>query len=569
MSTSATVEPEHQSGEHRLQGRKAESIEISTDPVLNCNHAKLETIGVWLLDALAGLAVCKARGQVVAVGVTITQELVTLHVAENRPVPQNVIDHLEDIVCRKDPRKPPQRSVPPSDLGPRVVAGSNFPSPSPRKFRTAALTRRLRPRAKIRPHREFSGVLCRIKEIRSLTPRIPDSPPYVEDPVLSEKLDDLEERMIKYAWPKLRQRFHKRDDDFNKLLRDVVYEDGNVHAEADRSNPPDDHTLAVRQRLLEDLRNSDTREKLTKLAEALNLMKVLRKVVTPTQRVTVPVRVAMHLLKTLYDEGVVDVLNLCTLYLSRPSYDLARWINKLITPHRNFTSVSRLAMSTSLASLIDSKVEVVAVDPQPPVSISVNITQDTIRQAAQESGWKKDEEKNSTGKSIGDVVLEQVFLDLPNNLRLPRQDVHPTQIQPKYESVYSHCECTLLASLHGQAGLYAYFGVSKLSCALCGECFAAYRSVTKLKINTRGSNSQLIAPWVCPKFSEKNIEMQGRMRASILQKISNGLEALQSAKKARQRFQRSVASDDNYVEPEIKDDELTLANLIMEEVMNA
>lgn len=221
-----------------------------------------------LLDALAGLAVCKAKGQVVTVGVTITQELVTLHVAENRPVPQNVIDHLEDIVCR-------------------------------------------------------------IKEIRSLTPRIPDSPPYVEDPVLSEKLDDLEERMIKYAWPKLRQRFHKRDDDFNKLLRDVVYEDGNVHAEADRSNPPDDHTLAVRQRLLEDLRNSDTREKLAKLAEALNLMKVLRKVVTPTQRVTVPVRVAMRLLKTLYDEGVVDVLNLCTLYLSRKDF------TDMVTRYRN------------------------------------------------------------------------------------------------------------------------------------------------------------------------------------------------------------------------------------------
>lgn len=45
VSTSATVEPEHQSGEHRLQGRKAESIEISTDPVLNCNHAKLESEG--------------------------------------------------------------------------------------------------------------------------------------------------------------------------------------------------------------------------------------------------------------------------------------------------------------------------------------------------------------------------------------------------------------------------------------------------------------------------------------------------------------------------------------------
>lgn len=103
------------------------------------------------------------------------------------------------------------------------------------------------------------------------------------------------------------------------------------------------------------------------------------------------------------------------------SYDLARWINKLITPHRNFSCVSRLVTSTSLAPFIDPKVEVVAVHPQPPVSISVNITLDTIRQAAQESGWKKDEEKDGEGKSIGDHVLEQVFLDLPKNLRLPKQ----------------------------------------------------------------------------------------------------------------------------------------------------
>lgn len=140
---------------------------------------------------------------------------------------------------------------------------------------------------------------------------------------------------------------------------------------------------------------------------------------------------------------------------------------------------------------------------------------------------------------------------------MPRQ-----QIQPKYESVYPHCECTLLASLHGQAGLYAYFGVSKLSCALCGECFAAYRAVTKLEIHTRGSHSQLVAPWVCPKFSEKNVEVQEKMRESILQKISNGLEALQSAEKARQKSQSSVASDDSYVQRPMIHSNCTLSHML-------
>lgn len=136
------------------------------------------------------------------------------------------------------------------------------------------------------------------------------------------------------------------------------------------------------------------------------------------------------------------------------------------------------------------------------------------------------------------------------------------QIQHKYESVYSHCECTLLASLHGQAGLYAYFGVSKLSCALCGECFAAYRAATKLEINTRGSHSQLVAPRVCSKFSEKNVEVQEKMKTSILQKISNGLEALQSAEKARQEFQSSVTSDDSYVKRKVKDYRCMLSHML-------
>lgn len=214
-----------------------------------------------LLDALAALAVCDAKGQVVAVGATITQELVTLHVAENRPVPENVIDHLKVVVHR-------------------------------------------------------------IKEIRSLVPRIPGSLPYAQDSVLHKGLDDLEERMIEYAWPKLRQRFCKRYDDFYKLLRDVVYEDGNAHAEADRNNAPDARTLAHGQLLLKDLRNSDTRKKLTKFAEALGLMSVLRNVVSPTSEVALAVRVAMLLLKNLFDERVVDergqdMLDLCTLYLDR------------------------------------------------------------------------------------------------------------------------------------------------------------------------------------------------------------------------------------------------------------
>lgn len=214
-----------------------------------------------LLDALAALAVCKAKGQVVAVGVTITQGLVTLYVAENRPVPQTLVNHLKDIVR------------------------------------------------------------C-IKEIRSFAPRIPGSP-YVQDPAIIKQLDDLEDRVIGYAWPKLRQRFRKRYDDFNKLLRDVVYEDGNVHAEADRSNPPNDHTLASRQHLLKDLRDSDAREKLTKFAEALKIMDAaLRDVVTPTKEDSAMVNIAMQLLEVSYGKRVVDergqaVLNLCTLYLDR------------------------------------------------------------------------------------------------------------------------------------------------------------------------------------------------------------------------------------------------------------
>lgn len=218
-----------------------------------------------LLDALAALAVCKAKGQVVAVGVTITQDLVTLYVAENCPVPQTVVNHLKDIVR------------------------------------------------------------C-IRDIRSFAPRIPGSPPYVQDPAIIKQLDDLEDRVIGYAWPKLRQRFRKRYDDFNKLLRDVVYEDGNVHAEADRSNPPDDSTLAFRQHLLKDLRDSDAREKLTEFAEALDIMDAaLRDVVTPTKEDSAMVNIAMQLLEVSYGKRVIDergqdVLNLCTLYLNRKDF---------------------------------------------------------------------------------------------------------------------------------------------------------------------------------------------------------------------------------------------------------
>lgn len=218
-----------------------------------------------LLDALAALAVCEAKGQVVAVGVTITQGLVTLYVAENRLVPQTVVNHLKDIVRG-------------------------------------------------------------IKEIRSLASRLPGSSADVKDSVLSDKLDDLEDRVIGYAWPKLRQRFRKRYDDFNKLLRDVVYEDGNVHAEADRSNPPDDSTLAFRQHLLKDLRDSDAREKLTEFAKALRMMDAaLRDVVTPTKEDSAMVNIAMQLLEVSYGKRVVnergqDVLNLCTLYLDRNDF---------------------------------------------------------------------------------------------------------------------------------------------------------------------------------------------------------------------------------------------------------
>lgn len=52
------------------------------------------------------------------------------------------------------------------------------------------------------------------------------------------------------------------------------------------------------------------------------------------------------------------------------------------------------------------------------------------------------------------------------------------------------------------------------------------------------------------------------MKESILQKISNGLEALQSAEKARQKSQSSVASDDSYVQRAIKLPRCTLSHML-------
>ncbi|KAI0310877.1 hypothetical protein OF83DRAFT_1178113 [Amylostereum chailletii] len=296
-----------------------------------------------------------------------------------------------------------------------------------------------------------------------------------------------------------------------------------------------------------------------------------------------------------------------------------RWISKIISTRVHFLRVASMIGSNRLSPFLDHVVPIVCV-PGDICDCKVDITRDTLRTVAHAAGWRAQEGLEGDGQTgkpgaeaeegsqvndpgtaassglsedegpsqdvgagfppIGDTVIDGFFHELYLSLppRPPKFSVGSLpgtstasgtpaasleyttslkRIARRYKA-HVHCECALLASLHGRRFI-PYIGVSKLSCKLCHMYFSAYSEVMGASIATQGYHSQLVVPWLSPdlrvrspdlaeRVLEENRDVHDKLKTKILQEILDHLRRLEKeenerrAKEWRNRTHARLAS---------------------------
>ncbi|RDX54574.1 hypothetical protein OH76DRAFT_1469266 [Lentinus brumalis] len=316
------------------------------------------------------------------------------------------------------------------------------------------------------------------------------------DPV-HRKLLELEVSVFRHSWPKLRRRF-------NKAHRDGVFTD---ICSAILSLDPDKRLpLSVLQQDGLSVLSQSDRKQLGVIRHIVNQIRVLLVPSTaPSDDVIHKTRVFladMAQIMRRMESREVPLLRRFASYaraLGKQDDDYAKWANKVVSVHLEFTSIALAVGSPTMDTILTETITIDIAETNPrPARVHVNV--DNLRIAL------------GAGQNFDTITLQK-FLESKFGQYLD------TEVQV---DGCIHCECAVLATLDEMrsAGVPAipYVGVSKPSCALCNCYFEAYRAVTGQDIRTRATHGQMV-PWRCPSLGDQAVDEQVRSELSTKLRI--------------------------------------------------
>ncbi|KAJ6584992.1 hypothetical protein B0H19DRAFT_1227564 [Mycena capillaripes] len=429
-----------------------------------------------ILDSFAYILVSEAQNQVVAVGAEVLpgkSPPLRILVAENRDVLPGVIEHLQSIFHHLGEihAKRPERE------GSRQVTLLGSP-----------------------PTSEYESELC-----------------------------GLELTIIRYSWGKFKQRFLKKDR-YQNIIDTGMEAIGMAADHRQDLSEEEKSSLAGLQKS----RDFD-RDKVANFVTDIGIMANCL-ASRPSEQNIGKVRLFLHLLfkSRRYLHGRLGFVALWNSYIEvrlrtkgkepKKRLDIIHWLSKIVSICEHYLSIADIAASATLAQILLQGVEFVKI-PNPSRNLPISLDSSTMERILQAAQC---EIETAETKSVDDFL--QLLLEKAHpgaNLKLT-DGKFEGRIRPV------HCECQILVNLHNSSAI-PYVGVSKLSCAFCDIYFAAYRSVTNIKICTRGTHSHT-ALWRCPQLADPVVD--GKIRADvcsqILEEIARGWKLYRRASLASQ-----------------------------------
>lgn len=252
--------------------------------------------------------------------------------------------------------------------------------------------------------------------------------------------------------------------------------------------------------------------------------------------------------------------------------DVKRWLLKIVSTRTHFRWVVAIIDSSHLSQFFKHRATVHPL-ANPSQSISFTITRESFNTLLNAAGW--DWTPTDGGITIDKTTMaDKIYKQLAKELRR-LANKRPVEItgtlspvlmssQSSDDSIVSvrgpsteasvldefdietlygaHCECIILQHLKDAMDRPTQFvGVSKLSCRLCQEYFAATAAHMGAGYHTRGSHGQL-ARWRCPASS--STEVRRRLGVKLLAIVKEKLES-SAIKHARSLSQSTIPSDDS------------------------
>ncbi|KAI0317346.1 hypothetical protein OF83DRAFT_150491 [Amylostereum chailletii] len=378
----------------------------------------------------------------------------------------------------------------------------------------------------------------------------------------------MQRQLVEHGWEKIKRRFEKRMGAFDELMNDV------------RGTPVDGGADTPSGRILTNLRSPEHRKLLDTIAQLLlevtMAFKRSRDSLIAVGLVRADLTILCNEIGPLIDarKNPNDTSNLfaqCSAYLREKSkgweFDMSRWMAKCVAVVSGFYRVVRVIDTAWLAPFLSQGIRVVAV-PWSARPFRLQVTLDSITQAARAANWTTetkatDDSRESTNPesavsttssseavSADDVILNKFLHSIGGELGSLLNGIQVTvadQIVECYkEHVDVHCECALLAHLHGRV-FVSYIGVSKMLCPLCHLYITAYTKMTKVQVATRGFHCQSIVPWVCPPVlgvdedGSTRRSVEGKVQEQLLQRLYVHLCKLEADPNTRMLFQYPIA----------------------------
>ncbi|RPD60396.1 hypothetical protein L226DRAFT_615863 [Lentinus tigrinus ALCF2SS1-7] len=368
---------------------------------------------------------------------------------------------------------------------------------------------------------------------------IPKLIPHDSDDSVMSSLAHIEARIYRYSWVKMRRRL-------TKYACNVAFEQV-----CDAVTAPDD---ANRQALSQALEDRELQLQNPMLQEDVGLLRKLiakldKQLAGPpsSDEAVHDVRWTLaglsSLVATLPDsDGLFGAFNtIYTEVLQRERVDFAHWMDKVLSTHKDFRQLVKIASSRTLENILTSTVLASKTTPSAVEPAKVPISADALRRAL-----------GSTD------VSEEVLKGFLAN-KFYRKNGQTVDIDGRI-----HCECAVLVELDKQwrAGeaIIPFIGMSKLSCSLCAYYFDAYREVTPQNIRTRGSRDEMVA-WRCPTL-EDEIDDE-----AVRKKLCVRLKTLLFDKVQAYEARSTTASDDDEPESNASLDVMrAIADKFLEEV---
>ncbi|RPD60404.1 hypothetical protein L226DRAFT_615867 [Lentinus tigrinus ALCF2SS1-7] len=338
-----------------------------------------------------------------------------------------------------------------------------------------------------------------------------------DDPILSN-LVDIEATIYRYSWAKMRRRL-------TKYASNVAFEQI-----CDAVMAPDD---ANRQALSQALEDGELQLQNPILQEDVGLLRKLiakldKQLAGPpsSDEAVHDVRWTLAALASVVESlpkesnlfGAFSTIQ--TRVLRGERVDFAHWMDKVLSTHKDFRQLVKIASSRTLEDILTRTVLASKTTPS-PLPAQVSITADTLRRA------------------LGSAEVSEEILNGFLANKFYYKNGQTVDIDGRI-----HCECAVLVELDKQwrAGeaIIPFIGMSKLSCSLCSYYFDAYREVTPQNIRTRGSRDEMV-PWRCPTL-EDEIDDE-----AVREKLCVRLKTLLFDKVQAYEARRTTASDDGYL----------------------